>query len=137
AEVRRRPAFRAGRSTDSHRVTDRPRRPRSAPRRVPARGDGECLMVAPDPAHDRGPLLLSIAVTAVLGAIAIAWGIVGGSQMILLDGVYSIVGIALSLGLIGASAISATPPTRRYPFGRAGAVPIAISVQALILGATL
>jgi predicted Co/Zn/Cd cation transporter (cation efflux family) len=43
-------------------------------------------MAAPDSRHVRRCLLVSIAVTGVLGAVGLVWGIVGGSQMILLDG---------------------------------------------------
>jgi predicted Co/Zn/Cd cation transporter (cation efflux family) len=65
------------------------------------------------------------------------WGIVGGSQMILLDGAFAIVGIVVSLILLLASAQAAVPPDQRFPFGRAGATPLAIAVQGLVLGATL
>jgi cation diffusion facilitator family transporter len=94
-------------------------------------------MPAPDPTHERRALLVSIAVTGVLGVIGIVWGIVGGSQMILLDGVYAIIGIVVSFLLLGASALAATPPSRRFPFGRAGATPIVIAIQGLVLAATL
>ena len=63
-------------------------------------------MAAPDPAHVRTSLLVSIAVTGVLGMIGIVLGIVGGSQMILLDGVYAIIGIVVSFLLLGASALA-------------------------------
>lgn len=94
-------------------------------------------MAAPDPDHVRTSLLVSIGVTAVLGAIGVVWGVVGGSQMILLDGVYAIIGIVVSFLLLGASALAAVPPSRRFPYGRAGATPLVIAVQGLVLAATL
>jgi cation diffusion facilitator family transporter len=94
-------------------------------------------MAAPDPQHERTVLLVSIAATGILGAIGIVWGIVGGSQMILLDGVYAIVGIVVSFLLLGASALAATPPSRQFPYGRAGATPLVIGIQGLVLAATL
>jgi cation diffusion facilitator family transporter len=94
-------------------------------------------MPAPDPAHIRTSLLISIAVTGVLGVIGVVWGIVGGSQMILLDGVYAIIGIVVSFLLLGASALAAVPPSRRFPYGRAGATPLVIAIQGLVLAATL
>ncbi|MFM2078512.1 MAG: hypothetical protein RJA49_2402 [Actinomycetota bacterium] len=94
-------------------------------------------MAAPDPVHVRTSLLVSIAVTGVLGAIGVVWGVIGGSQMILLDGVYAIIGIVVSFLLLGASALAAGPPTRHFPYGRAGATPLAIAIQGLVLAATL
>jgi predicted Co/Zn/Cd cation transporter (cation efflux family) len=94
-------------------------------------------MVAPDPADERGLLLRSIAVTAFIGSIGVVWGIVTGSQMILLDGVYSVIGIVVSGLLLRASALAAEGPTRRYPYGREGVTPLVIGVQGFVLLATL
>lgn len=94
-------------------------------------------MVATDPQHEQAALLASIAATSVLGVIGIIWGVAGGSQMILLDGVYSIIGIVVSFLLLGASAMAATPPSRRFPYGRSGATPLVIGVQGVVLAGTL
>jgi predicted Co/Zn/Cd cation transporter (cation efflux family) len=94
-------------------------------------------MAAPDSHHVRRCLLVSIAVTGVLGAIGVVWGTVGGSQMILLDGAYAVVGIVVSFLLLGASALAAIPPSRRFPYGRAGATPLVIAIQGFVLAATL
>jgi cation diffusion facilitator family transporter len=99
--------------------------------------DTVLAVAASNPQVERRGLLVSIAVTAVLGAIGIVWGIIGGSQMILLDGVYAVIGIAVSFLLLGASALAATPPSRRFPYGRAGATPLVIAIQGLVLAATL
>ena len=79
----------------------------------------------------------SISVTAVLGAIGIVWGIASGSQMILLDGVYAIIGIIVSWLLLRASAIAAEGPTTRFPYGRQAVTPMVIGLQGFVLLATL
>jgi predicted Co/Zn/Cd cation transporter (cation efflux family) len=94
-------------------------------------------MGAPDSAVERGALGRSIAVTAVLGSIGIVWGIVTGSQMILLDGVYAVIGIIVSWLLMKASAMAEQGPTSRYPYGREGVTPLVIGVQGFVLLATL
>jgi predicted Co/Zn/Cd cation transporter (cation efflux family) len=82
-------------------------------------------------------LLVSMVVSAGCGALGVAWGIAAGSQMILLDGVYAFVGIALSALLVWASALARRGPTARFPFGLEAATPLAIAVQAFVLLATL
>lgn len=88
-------------------------------------------------APERVALLRSIAVTAVLGGLGIAWGLATGSQMILLDGVYAVVGIVVSWLLLLASRLARRGPTRHYPFGREAATPLVIGVQGFVLLATL
>jgi cation diffusion facilitator family transporter len=92
---------------------------------------------APDASLERSALRRSIAVTAVLGAIGVVWGVVSGSQMILLDGVYSFVGLLVSWLLIRASSMAESPPTRRYPYGRESVTPLVIGIQGFVLLATL
>jgi cation diffusion facilitator family transporter len=94
-------------------------------------------MPPPDPAHIRSTLLVSIVATAAIGAVGVVWGIVGGSQMILLDGVYAVIGIVVSFLLLGASTLADVPPSRRFPYGRSGATPLVIGIQGLVLAATL
>jgi cation diffusion facilitator family transporter len=89
------------------------------------------------PEVERRGLLVSIVVTLVVGVLGIAWGIVSGSQMILLDGVYAFVGIVMSGLLLRASALADAGPTRRYPFGREAATPLVIGIQGFVLLATL
>jgi predicted Co/Zn/Cd cation transporter (cation efflux family) len=94
-------------------------------------------MAPPDAAHERAVLRGSIAATAVLGALGVAWGIAVGSQAILFDGAYGFVGILVSVVLLRASAVAARPPTARYHYGRAGVTPLAVGVQGFVLLATL
>jgi cation diffusion facilitator family transporter len=94
-------------------------------------------MVAP-PAHlERSALRVSIAVTAVLSVVGVLWGIAVGSQMILLDGVYGFVGIAISWLLIRASRLAEQGPTKNFPYGREAATPLVIGIQGFVLAATL
>jgi predicted Co/Zn/Cd cation transporter (cation efflux family) len=94
-------------------------------------------MAAPDPGIERQALRRSITVTAVLGSIGIVWGIISGSQMILLDGVYAFIGIVVSWLLLRASAMAEEGPTRRYQYGREAVTPLVIGVQGFVLLATL
>jgi predicted Co/Zn/Cd cation transporter (cation efflux family) len=79
----------------------------------------------------------SIMATAVLGGLGIAWGLAVGSQMILLDGIYSIVGIMVSLLLLRASAAAAQGPSSGYPYGREALTPLVIGIQGFVLLGTL
>jgi predicted Co/Zn/Cd cation transporter (cation efflux family) len=92
---------------------------------------------APEPAAERRALLGSIAVTTVLGVLGVAWGIASRSQMILLDGVYAVIGVGLSWLLLRASALAVQGPSRHYPYGREAATPLVIGVQGFVLLGTL
>lgn len=78
-------------------------------------------------------LHVSIGVAAAQGAVGVVWGIFARSQMILLDGVYAVVGIILSWLLLRASSLAAQGPSRKYPYGREGATPLAIGIQGFVL----
>lgn len=94
-------------------------------------------MAGADPTTERRALGRSIAVTALLGSLGVVWGITTGSQMILLDGVYAVIGIIISFLLMRASSLAAEGPTSRYPYGREGVTPLVIGVQGFVLLATL
>jgi predicted Co/Zn/Cd cation transporter (cation efflux family) len=57
--------------------------------------------------------------------------------MILLDGVYAVIGIVLSWLLLKASGIAQQGPTRNFPYGREAATPLVIGIQGFVLAATL
>lgn len=94
-------------------------------------------MAAPDAAAERRSLIGSIVATSVLGTLGIGWGLASGSQMILFDGVFALVGIAVSWLLLRASSLADQGPSRHYPFGREGATPLVIGLQGAVLLATL
>ena len=89
------------------------------------------IIASAPPAHiERSALRISIAVTAVLSVVGIVWGVAVGSQMILLDGVYGVVGIVLSWMLLRASRLAEQGPTTNYPYGREAATPLVIASRA-------
>jgi predicted Co/Zn/Cd cation transporter (cation efflux family) len=94
-------------------------------------------MATDDTALEVRALKRSITVTAVLGSMGIVWGVTSGSQMILLDGVYAVIGIIVSWMLLRASAMAAEGPSTRFPYGREAVTPLVIGLQGFILLATL
>jgi cation diffusion facilitator family transporter len=91
----------------------------------------------PDQDPERRALLQSIVATASLGVLGILWGIAVGSQMILFDGAFGLVGILVSAMLLRASSLADRPPSRAFPYGRQSATPLVIGVQGLVLLVTL
>jgi len=53
-------------------------------------------VVAASAERERTVLRLSLVVTTALAALATTWGWLAGSQVILLDGAYAIIGMALT-----------------------------------------
>lgn len=94
-------------------------------------------MAAPDVSAERRALLVSIAIGGGLAVVGVVWGVLSGSQMILLDGVFSVIGIGVSWLLLRASALAGREPSRRYPFGREAVVPMVVGLQGFVLLATL
>lgn len=79
----------------------------------------------------------SILASAILGAVALTWGVAAESRVVLFDGIYTVIGILLSgLSLLAAAAAGAAP-TRRFPFGKKAATPLAVGVQGAALLGTL
>ncbi|MER5185387.1 cation diffusion facilitator family transporter [Streptomyces sp. NPDC002896] len=87
--------------------------------------------------HEQRALKVSMAVSVALSGVALAWGLAAGSQVILLDGVYTILGLGLSWLALYASRLAAAGPTPRFPFGRESLVPLVVGVQGLALLGTL
>jgi predicted Co/Zn/Cd cation transporter (cation efflux family) len=94
-------------------------------------------VAAPDPSSERRPLIRSIALTGAIGLLGIAWGIASGSQMVLLDGAYALIGLLVSWLLLLASRLAGSEPGGRFPFGRESVTPLVIGVQGFVLLATL
>jgi predicted Co/Zn/Cd cation transporter (cation efflux family) len=88
---------------------------------------------------DRGEALglrISAVAALVLAVVGIVWGLAAGSQVVLFDGVYSIVGFVLSWFGLRAAALVAAGPTPSYPFGREALAPLVVAAQALVLAGT-
>lgn len=81
-------------------------------------------------------LRISAAAALVLAVAGIAWGLASGSQVILFDGVYSVVGFVLSWFGLRAAALVTAGPTPSYPFGREALAPLVVAAQALVLAGT-
>lgn len=86
---------------------------------------------------ERRALRVSLAATGGLASLAVAWGWLAGSQVILLDGAYALIGMALTWVSLAASRVAASAPTPRHPYGREALVPLAIVVQGFALFGTL
>lgn len=86
---------------------------------------------------ERRAIQESIAGAAVLGTLAVAWGIAAQSRVLLFDGAFILLGIVLSALSLMASRAAAESPTTRFPFGKAAVTPLAIAVQGVALLGTL
>ncbi|KQR17510.1 cation transporter [Cellulomonas sp. Leaf334] len=87
--------------------------------------------------NERRALHESIAGAAVLGSLAVVWGIAAQSRVLLFDGAFILLGIVLSALSLMASRAAADVPSARFPFGKAAVTPLAIAVQGVALLGTL
>ena len=88
-------------------------------------------------AKDRVVLTWSMVASVVVGALTVTWGLIVGSDVILFDGLMTVVGIGLSGVSILASLVARSKPSTHYPYGKLAAVPIGVVVQGAALAATL
>lgn len=88
-------------------------------------------------ARERRALLESIAYSALIGIVAVAWGLIAQSRVLLFDGVFVLIGILMSVLALLAASAAASAPTRRFPFGLQAATPLALGVQGAALMGTL
>lgn len=92
------------------------------------------VAVRTDPlAREARALRTSAAVGLALAAVGVVWGLLASSQVILFDGVYAVLGFAMSWLGVRAAALVEAGPTPRYPFGREALAPLVVGVQALVL----
>jgi cation diffusion facilitator family transporter len=94
-------------------------------------------LTTPNQNPEHRVLVISILATAMLSALGILWGIAIGSQMVLFDGVFGLVGIVTSALLLRASSLAGRKPSRHYPYGQQSATPLVIGIQGFVLLATL
>ena len=78
-------------------------------------------------------LRLSTISAGLFAAMAISWGWLASSQVIVLDGVYALIGVLLGGLSLRASVLVERGPTVRYPFGREALAPLVVGVQGLVL----
>lgn len=92
-------------------------------------------MPAPTSSLEQRALRVSLLITFSLALVAIIWGLLANSQIILFDGVYALLGTALTAVSMAAARISRLSPTDRFPFGFEAVVPLAVGIQgAAMLG---
>jgi predicted Co/Zn/Cd cation transporter (cation efflux family) len=91
----------------------------------------------PDPTGERRALGLSIAVATIIGVVGIVVGLLAGSQLIVLDGAYAFIGVAVSWLLLLVSRLVGIGPTHRYPYGRDALTPLVVGVQGFVLLGTV
>lgn len=86
---------------------------------------------------ERRGFVASIVIAIVLSAAALILGIVTGTRVLVFDGAYGVVGIAVSWASLAASGLAARDPNGRYPFGRQALVPVIVVVQGIATLATI
>lgn len=87
--------------------------------------------------RERRALRLSIAVSLLFTVIALAWGLTARSQVMLLDAIFTPLGLVGTWGALVISRIVAKGPTRRFPFGRDALIPMFVIAQATLMFAAL
>ena len=83
--------------------------------------------------HDSRTLVLSVVASSVFAVGSLIWGLLAGSQMIVFDGLYSFVSVALSLLAVLALRAARQGADERYPWGREVFEPLTITVKAAAL----
>jgi predicted Co/Zn/Cd cation transporter (cation efflux family) len=94
-------------------------------------------MGGPDRAREARLLGRSIVVATVVGVAGIGCGLAVGSQLIVLDGAYAFIGVAISWLLLLASRLVGRGPTTVYPYGREALTPLVVGLQGFVLLGTL
>ncbi len=70
---------------------------------------------------------------AAIAGVAVFWGLLTGSRVILFDGVYALLGVILTGASLRVVQMVRHGPTKRFPFGRESLVPVIIGTQGLAL----
>jgi predicted Co/Zn/Cd cation transporter (cation efflux family) len=86
--------------------------------------------------NERRALTASMVGAGVFAVVGIVLGIVSGSQVILFDGAFSLLGVGLAWMALLASRAGRGGPTPGYPYGREGVVPLVIGIEGVALLAT-
>ena len=88
----------------------------------------EAEMTANDPAEmersERRGLLLSVYGALFMGALGIGFALLTGSQAVLLDGLFSLIGFAVSLVAMRVATLVRRPDDERFHFGYAAYEPM-------------
>ncbi|SNR54596.1 Predicted Co/Zn/Cd cation transporter, cation efflux family [Haloechinothrix alba] len=79
-------------------------------------------------------ILLSVWAGLFWAVLAIGWGLAVRSQMIVFDGLYSLISVLLSLLSLLSFRIIRKGQSKRFPFGRDALEPLTIIVKAIAIG---
>jgi cation diffusion facilitator family transporter len=77
--------------------------------------------------------MVSVIASSGFAVGSLVWGLLAGSQMIVFDGLYSFVSVALSLLAVWALRAARSGPDERYPWGREIYEPLTITIKAVAL----
>ena len=83
--------------------------------------------------HEQNILTFSACGALFFAILALAWGILAKSQMIIFDGVYSFISLLLTGLYVYASKNIAKGRDEKFPFGRTQLEPMVIVVQSIVL----
>jgi predicted Co/Zn/Cd cation transporter (cation efflux family) len=86
--------------------------------------------------RERRALGISALAGVLLGLAGIVLGLVSATQVVLFDGFYTFLGVALSWMALRASYLVSLGPTSKYPFGREALSPLIVGVEGVALLAT-
>lgn len=87
-------------------------------------------------AHEHKALVVSLIGTSGFAGLGITLGIISGSHIILFDGLFSLIGVALSAMALSAARAATAEPTQRYQFGKESFTPLVIGIEGVALLAT-
>jgi cation diffusion facilitator family transporter len=82
---------------------------------------------------DERALRISVWASAAFGVLALVWGVLSGSRLIVFDGLYSFAAVGLSLLAVLALRTARRGADERYPWGREAWEPLAVVVKAAAL----
>ncbi|MBZ0335579.1 cation diffusion facilitator family transporter [Marinobacter sp. AL4B] len=85
-------------------------------------------------ARENMALKLSAVGAGLFAVAGIVWGLWVDSLVVLFDGAYSLVSLALSLLSLYAARFIRSPATEDYPFGMGAVEPLVIAVKGLVIG---
>lgn len=84
-------------------------------------------------AKEKSALKLSAAITVGYAVVALVWAIIGDSQVILLDAIFTPLALLMTWGAARVSAVVAKGPSSNFPFGRGALIQIFVMAQALTI----
>ena len=86
-----------------------------------------------DTSHEQNILTFSACGALFFAVLALIWGILAGSQMIMFDGIYSFISLVLTGLYFYAARSIAMGRDKNFPFGRAQIEPMVIVIQSVVL----